>query len=116
MAVPMVADDRRRHPRVRLDGRAGGRATVFADFRVVALSESGAELEMTVPLAMGSQCDITLDLAHGSVDAKGRVVNVRAAAEGPDSAYHVGVDFLRLDALDQALLQSFLERERGKAR
>jgi hypothetical protein len=109
----MVAEDRRRHPRVRLDGRTGGRATVFADFLVVALSESGAELEMTVPLAMGSQCDITLNLAHGSVDVKGRVVDIRRAGEA-ESPYHVGVDFLSLDALDQALLQSFLERERQK--
>jgi hypothetical protein len=111
----MPPEDRRRHPRVRLDGRAGGRATVFADFRVVALSESGAELEMEVPLAMGSPCDLTLNLAQGSVDVKGRVVDVRAAP-GPGDAYHVGIDFVSVDALDQALLQSFLERERRKAR
>jgi hypothetical protein len=110
----MEAEDRRRHPRVRLDGRAGGRATVFADFRVVALSETGAELEMAVPLAPGSQCDITLNLAHGSVDVKGRVVEVRPPATG-DRPYHVGVDFVTVEALDQALLQSFLERERRKA-
>lgn len=110
----MDRDDRRRHPRVRLDGRAGGRATVFADFRVVALSESGAELEMAVPLALGSQCDITLNLAHGSVDVKSRVVDVQPP-QPPGDAYHVGVDFLSVDTLDQALLQSFLERERRKA-
>jgi len=110
----MEAEDRRRHPRVRLDGRTGGRATVFAAFRVVALSESGAELEMAVPLAMGSQCDITLDLAHGSVDVKGRAVAIQAPAT-PETPYHVGVDFVSVDALDQALLQCFLERERRKA-
>jgi len=110
----MQAEDRRRHPRVRLDGRTGGRATVFADFRVVALSESGAELEMAIPLAMGSQCDITLNLAHGSVDVKGRVVDLRSPA-APDRPYHVGVDFLTVDVLDQPLLLSFLERERRKA-
>jgi PilZ domain-containing protein len=110
----MEAEDRRRHPRVRLDGRTGGRATVFADFRVVALSESGAELEMAVPLAMGSQCDITLNLAHGSVDVKGRVVAIQDPA-APENPYHVGVDFVSVEALDQALLQSFLERERRKA-
>lgn len=110
----MEAEDRRRHPRVRLDGRTGGRATVFADFRVVALSEGGAELEMAVPLAMGSHCDITLNLAHGSVDVKGRVVEIRSP-DLPDRPYHVGVDFVTVDDLDQALLQSFLERERRKA-
>jgi hypothetical protein len=110
----MEAEERRRHPRVRLDGRTDGRATVFADFRVVSLSESGAELEMAVPLAMGSHCDITLNLAHGSVDVKGRVVDIRPAG-GPDRPYHVGVDFLSVDDMDQALLQSFLERERRKA-
>ena len=109
----MDAEERRRHPRVRLDGRAGGRATVFADFRVVALSEGGAELEMAMPLAMGSQCEITLNLSQGSVDVKGRVVHVRVP-EQPERPYHVGVDFVSVDDLDQALLQSFLERERRK--
>jgi hypothetical protein len=104
--------DRRRHPRVRLDGQAGGRATVFTSFRVLALSETGAELQMEVPLALGSECDITFDLAHGSVDAKARVVDVRSA-EGA-GAYEVGIDFLSVDALDQALLRSFLARERGR--
>ena len=114
MALPMDGEDRRRHPRVRLDGRTGGRATVFADFQVVALSESGAELAMAVPLALGSQCDITLNLAHGSVDVKGRVVDIQSPRE-PERAFHVGIDFVSVDDLDRALLQSFLERERRKA-
>ena len=46
--------DRRRFPRVNLDGRLGGRATVLADFRVITLSETGAMLEMDIPLAMGA--------------------------------------------------------------
>ena len=107
-------DDRRRHPRVRLDGRTGGRATVFADFKVVALSEDGACLEMSTPLAVDSQCDITLNLAHVTVDLRGRVVDV----EQPSAAkpvYHVGISFVKVDALDRALLESFLDRERQRA-
>jgi hypothetical protein len=46
-------DERRRHPRVRLDGRAAGRATIFAPFHVVSLSETGALVEMDLPLAQG---------------------------------------------------------------
>jgi hypothetical protein len=109
------ADDRRRHPRVRLDGRTGGRATVFADFKVVALSEDGACLEMATPLAVDSQCDITLNLAHVTVDLRGRVENV----EQPPAlggAYHVGISFVKVEALDRALLESFLDRERQRAR
>ena len=106
-------DDRRRHPRVRLDGRTGGRATVFADFKVVALSEDGACLEMATPLAVGSQCDITLNLAHVTVDLRGRVVDVEQAADG--GVFHVGVSFVKVDALDRALLESFLDRERQRA-
>lgn len=118
-ATPRIAamarddDDRRRHPRVRLDGRTGGRATVFADFKVVALSEDGACLEMATPLAVDSQCDITLNLAHVTVDLRGRVVDV----EQPSAAspvYHVGVSFVKVDALDRALLESFLDRERQR--
>lgn len=107
-------DDRRRHPRVRLDGRTGGRATVFADFKVMALSEDGACLEMATPLAVDSQCDITLNLAHVTVDLRGRVENV----EQPSSlsgTYHVGISFVKVEALDRALLESFLDRERQRA-
>jgi hypothetical protein len=107
-------DDRRRHPRVRLDGRTGGRATVFADFKVVALSEDGALVEMATPLAVDSECDITLNLAHVTVDLRGRVVDVKPASPG-SPVYHVGVSFVRVEALDRALLESFLDRERQRA-
>lgn len=106
-------DDRRRHPRVRLDGRTGGRATVFADFKVVALSEDGACLEMATPLAVDSQCDITLNLAHVTVDLRGQVIHVEPSPDTP--AYHVGISFVKVDALDRALLESFLDRERQRA-
>jgi PilZ domain-containing protein len=107
-------EDRRRHPRVRLDGRTGGRATVFADFKVVALSEDGACLEMATPLAIDSQCDITLNLAHVTVDLRGRVVDID---KPPDTSgvYHIGISFVKVDALDRALLESFLDRERQRA-
>jgi len=107
-------DDRRRHPRVRLDGRTGGRATVFADFKVVALSEDGAQLEMATPLAVDSQCDITLNLAHVTVDLRGKVIHV----DLPPSAgagFQVGISFVKVEALDRALLESFLDRERQRA-
>jgi len=106
--------DRRRHSRIRLDGRMVGRATVMADFRVVALSETGASLEMEVPMALGSACDLTLNLAHVAVDLKGRVVNVTAPDEG-EGSYVVGVDFERVEEIDAGLLGSFLDRERRRS-
>lgn len=110
----MDSGERRRHDRVRIDGRMAGRATVLADFRVVALSESGAALEMEMPLARGSQCDLTLSLSHVSVDLRGRVVDVRPS-DGPQGPFLVSVDFERVDELDRALLQSFLDRERRRS-
>jgi len=107
-------EERRRHPRVRLDGRATGRATVFAEFKVLAISESGASLEMAAPLALDSSCDITINLSHVAVDLKGRVVHVDAPAAGGEG-YRVGIDFVEVDELDQALLDSFLDRERLRA-
>jgi hypothetical protein len=106
-------DDRRRFPRVRLDGRTGGRATVFADFKVIALSEEGACLEMATPLAIDSQCDITLNLAHVTVDLRGKVIDVEQP--GGRTVFHVGVSFVKVEALDRALLESFLDRERQRA-
>ena len=110
----MTDDDRRRHPRVRLDGRATGRATVFAEFKVIAISESGASLEMAAPLALDSSCDITINLSHVAVDLKGRVVHVESP-EVEGNGYQVGIDFVEVDELDQALLDSFLDRERQRA-
>jgi hypothetical protein len=110
----MTDDERRRHPRIRLDGRATGRATVFAEFKVVAISESGASLEMATPLALDSSCDITLNLSHVAIDLKGRVVHVEPPAAG-GTAYQIGIDFVEVDELDQALLESFLDRERHRA-
>jgi hypothetical protein len=108
-------DERRRFPRVRLDGRLTGRATVLADFKVITLSESGATLAMAIPMALGAKCDITLHLSHVSVDLYGSVVRIDKPSDSTNGAYVVCVDFMRLQALDRALLASFLERERRKA-
>jgi|SRR6185369_6928066 len=101
-------DERRRHPRVRLDGRAAGRATIFAPFHVVSLSETGALVEMDLPLAQGSTCDLTLNLSGGQVDVK----SVVASVERGDPGYQVGLDFVSVDQEDQPILQAFLARER----
>jgi hypothetical protein len=111
----MDDSERRRHPRINLDGSMVGRATVLADFRIAALSENGASLEMELPMAMGSVCDLSLSLPHGSVDLKGRVVHVATAREDDGGPWVVGVDFESVTDFDQALLQSFLDRERRRA-
>ena len=107
-----MQDERRRHPRVRLDGRAAGRATIFAPFHVVSLSETGALVEMDLPLAQGSTCDLTLNLSGGQVDVK----SVVASVERGDPGYQVGLDFVSVDEEDQPILKSFLERERKGGR
>jgi hypothetical protein len=106
--------ERRRHPRVHVEGRLAGRATVLADFSVLSLSETGATLEMAIPMPVGSSCDLTLNLSHVSVDLKGRVVYVEDSGN-TGAPHRVGMDFVRLQSLDRALLASYLERERRKA-
>ena len=86
---------------------------MFADFKVIALSEQGACLEMDTPLAIDSQCDISLNLAHVTVDLRGKVVNVEQPGDG--TVFHVGITFVKVEALDRALLESFLDRERQRA-
>jgi PilZ domain len=114
-STAMDVSERRRHSRINLDGSMVGRATVLADFRIVALSETGASLEMELPMAMGSLCDLSLSLPHGSVDLKGRVVHVGEPGEDETGRFVVGVDFESVPDFDQALLQSFLDRERRRA-
>ena len=105
--------ERRRHSRIRLDGRMVGRATVMAEFRVVALSETGAALEMTIPMALGSRCDLALNLTDLAVDLKGRVVNVKPPEAGGE-LYVVGVDFEDMSEVEAGMLASFLEQERRR--
>ena len=108
----MQDDERRRHPRVRLDGRAAGRATIFADFRVASLSETSAALEMDLPLALGSLCDLTLNLRQGQVDVWGKVSGV----EPSGARFRVTVEFVRVDENDQPALQAFIAGERREGR
>jgi len=103
-------DPRRRHPRVQLDGRVEGRATISADFRVVALSEEGATLEMGLPVLLGATIDISLNLSHASVDVRGRVVQVEGL-EARRIPFVIGVEFENLGDFDRALLRSFLQRQ-----
>ncbi|MCU0240875.1 MAG: PilZ domain-containing protein [Vicinamibacteria bacterium] len=110
----MASNERRRYPRIRLDGRLAGRATLMADFKVLSLSETGAMLRMKIPMAMGSQCDLTLLLSHVSVDLKGHVVHIGPAKDG-DEYFTIGVDFVRVQPIDRALLASYLERERRRS-
>jgi hypothetical protein len=106
----MAEDERRQHPRMRVDGRAAGRATVVAGLRVLSVSEKGASLEADLPLAPGSTCDISLHAMGGQIDIKARVVEVQAANGG----YRLAVEFLSVDEPDLALFDSYLARERGE--
>lgn len=89
-----------------------GRATVLVDFRILSLSESGAAVEMSIPLAVGAQCDLSLNLSQVPLDLKARVAHV----DGPsaEGVYRIGVEFVSLDAADREMLRSFLEWERGR--
>jgi hypothetical protein len=86
----------------------------MAEFRVVALSETGAALAMDMPMAVGSRCDLSLNLAERVVDLAGRVAYVKPP-ESRDGPYLVGVDFEGVDELDAGLLGSFLEEERRRS-
>jgi len=108
------SDERRRHTRVRLGGRVEGQATMLAGFRVVALSEKRATLEMGMPVEIGSTLDVNLHLSHVTVELRARVVQVEPSQT--QGAFSIGVEFEDVQPLDQALLESFLDREREKER
>ncbi|MBN2370243.1 MAG: PilZ domain-containing protein [Vicinamibacteria bacterium] len=111
----MTRSERRRFSRVRLDGRLSGKVTVVLDFRIVALSETGATIQLPFPLKAGLPCDLVLHLAHVSLDLKGHVTNLTPPLDA-DGPYQVGIHFDRPQSIDRALLESFLERERRKRR
>ena len=92
-----------------------GQATVLADLRVLELSERGGSLEMGMPLAVDSVCEISLKLSHGSVEVSAKVLSVEAVETSP-RRHLVAVEFVHVEDMDRALLESFLERERRTAR
>lgn len=104
--------ERRKHDRVRLDGRVGGQATISAAFKVVSLSEDGALIEMPMPLPIGARCELRLNL-EALLEVKTSVQNVRLP-ETPGGTYQMGVEFKGLAAADRQLLLAFLQRERGE--
>ena len=102
--------ERRKDPRVRLDGRVGGQATISAAFKVVSLSETGALIQMPMPLPIGARCELRLNL-EALLDVKSAVLNVRPP-DTPGGVYEMGVEFKGLVAADRALLEAYLKRER----
>lgn len=103
--------ERRKHPRVRLDGRVGGQATISAAFKVLSLSENGALIEMPMPLPIGGRCELRLNL-EALLEVKTAVQDVQAPSK-PGGPYQMGVEFKPLPPADRELLNSFLKRERG---
>jgi PilZ domain len=107
----MEPSERRQFERVPQGGRVVGRATVMTEFRVVSLSETGAALETGLPMALGSSCDLALNLSEGVVDIRGRVRDVESVSGNERGPFRVNVDFENVDDGDRALLRFFLERE-----
>lgn len=107
--------ERRRRPRIRLDGRVPGRATLIADFGLMDVSETTATLEVSVPMAIGSPCHLTFDASDDPLELSGRVTRVDSPSL-PGGAYRVSVDLSPLDALERARLLSLVEAGRREPR
>ena len=90
-----------------------GHATVLAGLRVLELSEKGGSFEMGMPLAVGSVCEISLNLSHGLVDVSAKVLSAKSLEASP-GRHAVVVEFVQVADMDRALLESFLEREGPK--
>ncbi len=86
-----------------------GRATMLADFRVLALAESGASLETRLPMTLGSTCDLSLSLGEATLELKGRVAKLERQADAEEGPFAVDVEFVALDPADHAILRFFLD-------
>ena len=98
-------------PPVRLGRPAAGRATVFAEFTVIALSENGASWRWTLPLALGSDCDITLEPDSRRRRPQGPR-GARLAGRGASRALPGRRRLRERGRARPGLLLSFLDRER----
>jgi len=77
---------------------------------VVDLSPHGALLEVATPLAPSRECNVALSLVAGELRLRGVVHRCRASTGmlGEGMVFHAGLEFVRLGAQQQQLLQDAL--------
>jgi hypothetical protein len=94
-------NDRRRHPRHQPLKNVVGKVKSTMDFRLIDISEGGAQVETAVGLAPASVCELKVDTLGSELVIKAEVRRCRAQLTKTDAgckvAYRSGLEFVELD-------------------
>lgn len=107
--------DRRRAPRLAVEGRAAGQIRPIIKVALVNLSTTGALIEHSLLLRPGILCELFIVAEHSELRLKARAVRsvvqrlVSTETGATDFIYHTGVEFLDLRPEDQEQLAALLQ-------
>jgi hypothetical protein len=90
-----MTDHKRDSERVPVPGAVTGEVSVYEPITIMNLSETGAQVEASFALQLGSLHDFRLSLGDFSVVVKGRIVHSTIGGLGDGSIlYRTGVEFV----------------------
>jgi hypothetical protein len=90
-----MTDHKRDNERVPVPGAVTGEVSVYEPITIMNLSETGAQVEASFALQLGSLHDFRLSLGDFSVVVKGRIVHSTIGGLGDGTIlYRTGVEFV----------------------
>ena len=105
-----MSEDRRENPRIDIDDGLPGSITVVEPMRVAQISPTGAQIDTTAMLNVGTLHDIRLSLGARAVVVKCRVVHSSVRHLHRELVfYRTGVEFVDLNARAADTIAQFVE-------
>ena len=105
-----MSNDRRRNIRVDVDSDVTGGITVIEPMRVAQISTTGAQIDTTAPLGVGTLHDVRLTLDGRPVVVKGRAVHSTVRHVYREQVmYRTGIEFVDLTGRAAELIADFVD-------
>ena len=105
-----MSEDRRENPRIDTDDGLPGSITVVEPMRVAQISPTGAQIDTTAALKVGTLHDIRLSLDVRAVVVKARVVHSSVRHLHREQVfYRTGVEFIDLTPRAADTIAQFVE-------
>ncbi|MCL4845405.1 MAG: PilZ domain-containing protein [Acidobacteria bacterium] len=109
-----MTEERRHEERLDIAGEAPGEVTILQPVSVVEISRGGAQVEVSVRLALDSLHDFRLALGDRVVVVKARIVHCRIAEFMHDQVvYRAGVEFIEPSDHVVRAIDEYLDRLRA---
>lgn len=112
-----MTDERREGPRLPILGELHGEIMVFQPTTIAEIAASGAQIETSFPLQLGSLHEVRLTLGDRSVVVKARIAHSCISdVEQERVVYRSGVEFVELSDHARLAIDAFVEALRASRR